>query len=97
MFGIKHLSPNDCRLIARMYVNFLNKKLNNFFRLAVFKTGLQRAFRDTRTQSLSMTRIKEFVNSNNSTPFSMGEINSAVEQMTNDNQVMLADGIVFLI
>ncbi|KAG5886368.1 hypothetical protein JTB14_034902 [Gonioctena quinquepunctata] len=66
-------------------------------RLSSFKSGLQRAFRDNRAQSLSLNRIREFVNVDNSSPFTQNEINAAILTMTDDNQVMLADGIVFLI
>lgn len=63
----------------------------------VFKDSLQRAFRENRSQSLSVVRIREFINRNNPSPFTSGEIDAAIEQMTNDNQVMMSDQIVFLI
>lgn len=66
-------------------------------RLALFKNGLQRTFRDSRSQSLALPRVRDSINSNNPDPFSQGEINAALHRMTEDNQIMLADGIVFLI
>ncbi|KAJ8950687.1 hypothetical protein NQ318_012767 [Aromia moschata] len=66
-------------------------------RFSAFKSSLQRAFRENRAQSLSLIRIREFVNTDNSSPYTQGEINTAIERMTDDNQVMSADGIVFLI
>lgn len=66
-------------------------------RLSSFKTTLCRAFQENRTQALSLSRVKEFVNKDNATPYSQGEISAAIEKMSDDNQVMMADGIVFLI
>ncbi|KAJ3641630.1 hypothetical protein Zmor_028126 [Zophobas morio] len=66
-------------------------------RLTQFKTGLHKAFKDNRAQSLSLTRVRDSVNSDNLEPFTQGEIQAALDQMTEDNQVMLADGIIFLI
>lgn len=66
-------------------------------RLTLFKKGLQKTFRDTRTQALGMARVINGVNSDNSEPFSQGEIRAALEQMSEQNQVMLNDDIVFLI
>jgi DNA replication licensing factor MCM3 len=66
-------------------------------RLTQFKTSLQRAFRDNRAQSLSLVRVRDSVNTDNVEPFTQGEIHAAIDQMTEENQVMMADGIVFLI
>jgi hypothetical protein len=65
--------------------------------LTQFKTSLQRAFRDNRAQSLSLVRVRDSVNTDNVEPFTQGEIHAAIDQMTEENQVMMADGIVFLI
>lgn len=67
-------------------------------RLEIFKSCVNKAFREARGQSLSLAKITEIVNSENANDqFSDGEIHSAVERMTDDNQIMVADGIVFLI
>ena len=66
-------------------------------RLSSFKTTLCRAFQENRTQALSLPKLKEFVNKDNLTPYTQGEIDAAIEKMTDENQVMMADGIVFLI
>lgn len=67
-------------------------------RLKVFKNGLQKVFREVRDSSLPVDRIVTYVNQNSGdVAFSQGEINSALEVMTNDNQIMVADDIVFLI
>lgn len=67
-------------------------------RLVVFRTGVHKAFRDARSESLAFEKIKDFVNKENENEiFSQGEIDSAVIRMTDDNQIMVADGIVFLV
>lgn len=67
-------------------------------RLIIFRTGVHKAFRDARTETLSFEKIKDFVNKENENEiFSQGEIDSAVIRMTDDNQIMVADGIVFLV
>ncbi|XP_066245196.1 DNA replication licensing factor Mcm3 isoform X2 [Euwallacea similis] len=66
-------------------------------RLATFRTLLNRAFQENRTQALSLVRVEEFVNKENSTPYTQGEIKAAIEKMSEENQVMMADGILFII
>ncbi|ENN78095.1 DNA replication licensing factor Mcm3 isoform X2 [Dendroctonus ponderosae] len=66
-------------------------------RLSSFKASLNRAFQESRTQSLSLVKVKEFINKDNSTPYSQGEIEAAIEKMSDENQVMMADGIIFII
>ncbi|CAH1956081.1 unnamed protein product [Acanthoscelides obtectus] len=66
-------------------------------RLSSFRSNLNRAFRESRTQSLSVNRIREFVNTDNASPYTNGEMTAALNRMTDDNQVMVADGNVFLI
>jgi DNA replication licensing factor MCM3 len=67
-------------------------------RLNVFKNGLQKVFRETRESSLPVDRIVNYINQNSGDEaFSQGEVNSALDRMTNDNQIMVADDIVFLI
>lgn len=67
-------------------------------RLKIFKNGLQKVFRESRDSSLPVTRIVTYVNQNSGdVVFSQGEIEAALELMTNENQIMVADEIVFLI
>lgn len=67
-------------------------------KLQVFKTNLQKAFRETRSQSLGLDKVKEYLAKNAAEErFSEGEINAAIKEMTEENQIMLADGIVILI
>lgn len=67
-------------------------------RLNIFKSGLQKVFRESRDSSLPLERIVNYVNQNSGdVAFTEGEVKSAMERMTNDNQIMVADDIVFLI
>ncbi|XP_063387262.1 DNA replication licensing factor Mcm3 [Cydia fagiglandana] len=67
-------------------------------RLAQFKTALHELFRSERANSLPLARIAAFVNEKFShAEFSPGELHAALDRMTADNHVMLADDIVFLI
>ncbi|XP_063827682.1 DNA replication licensing factor Mcm3 [Ostrinia nubilalis] len=67
-------------------------------RLSQFKTALQQLFRDERANSLPLDRITAHVNEAYAhETFSEGEIHAALDKMTQDNQVMMADDIVFLI
>lgn len=66
-------------------------------RLQQFKTLLQQLFRKERSQSISMVKVEEFVNSQMEEKYTKSEIKQAVDAMTNENQVMLADDILFLI
>lgn len=66
-------------------------------RLAVFKQNLSQAFREAREQTLALERLTAIINENATEPFTNSEINAAVELMSDANQIMVADGIVFLI
>lgn len=67
-------------------------------RLKIFKNGLQKAFREAREQSSSLASIITFIDQNSGdVAFTNTEITAAVEKMTDDNQIMLADDMVFLI
>lgn len=66
-------------------------------RLVVFKQKLNKAFRDVREQTLAVERLTTAINADLDDKFSQGEINAAIELMSDANQIMVADGIVFLI
>jgi hypothetical protein len=67
-------------------------------RLKSFKASLVKVFREERAQSLTLERVVEFANGEQSgEPFGQGEVSAAVTQMTDANQIMVADGMVFLI
>lgn len=66
-------------------------------RLAVFKQRLNQAFRGVREQTLAVEALTSAINQNIEQPFSTAEVNAAIEIMSDANQIMVADGIVFLI
>uniref|UniRef100_A0A336MH06 DNA replication licensing factor MCM3 n=1 Tax=Culicoides sonorensis TaxID=179676 RepID=A0A336MH06_CULSO len=67
-------------------------------RFKVFKTGLQRLFRESRQQSLPVTQVAEFVNRESGDEvLTQAEIDLALHRMTEDNQIMVADDFVILI
>lgn len=68
------------------------------FRFALFQTSLQKMFKDSHAQSLSLLRIRENINKEYpSHQFSEDEIKAALNEMAENNQVMVAEEIVFLI
>lgn len=66
-------------------------------RLLIFKQKLNQAFRDVREQTLAVEALTGAINQNIEQPFTPAEVNAAIEQMSEANQIMVADGIVFLI
>lgn len=66
-------------------------------RLTAFKSNLQKVFRSSRSQSLSLDNIKKNINEDQAEAFAAGEITAALRKMEEDNQIMISDGIVFLI
>ncbi|XP_047532080.1 DNA replication licensing factor Mcm3 [Vanessa atalanta] len=74
------------------------KKTIDTTRLTQFKSALQQVFREERANSLPLDRITSYVNEKYShETFDSGEIQAALDRMTQDNHVMMADDIVFLI
>lgn len=68
------------------------------YRFKSFRTSLVKVFREERAQSLTLERVMEFANGEQSgEPFSQNEVSAAITQMTDANQIMVADGMVFLI
>uniref|UniRef100_W5KR55 DNA replication licensing factor MCM3 n=1 Tax=Astyanax mexicanus TaxID=7994 RepID=W5KR55_ASTMX len=68
-----------------------------FFRLKEFKAALLEVFRSAHAQSVGMNALMEGVNKTCSTPFDQAEVRTALGRMQDDNQVMVADDIIFLI
>ncbi|XP_068850328.1 DNA replication licensing factor MCM3 isoform X5 [Capricornis sumatraensis] len=66
-------------------------------RLKAFKAALLEVFREAHAQSVGMNRLTESVNRDNEERFSAVEIQAALSRMQDDNQVMVSEGIVFLI
>ncbi|XP_076163964.1 minichromosome maintenance 3 [Ptiloglossa arizonensis] len=65
-------------------------------RLKVFKTLLHKLFQQQRAQSLSLSRVREYINSEQSHEFTSGEITAAINRMSDANQIMAADDNIFL-
>ena len=67
-------------------------------RFNVFKKSLTQLFRESRAQSLPSTRFRQYLTEQHTTePFRANEIRAAFERMTDANQIMVADDIIFLI
>lgn len=66
-------------------------------RLSLFRSKVCHAFMNFRQRSMSVKQLTEVVNTNNSEIFSQSEIDAALGQMTDMNQVMVSEGFVYLI
>ncbi|XP_012276713.1 DNA replication licensing factor Mcm3 [Orussus abietinus] len=66
-------------------------------RLKVFFSTLHKLFKEARTQTLPMARIREHLSSQHDPPFTPSEVSAALNQMMDANKLMLADDNVFLI
>lgn len=68
-----------------------------FLRLKEFKSALLETFRASHAQSVGMKSLMENINKSRPTPFEQAEVQAALVRMQDDNQVMVADDIIFLI
>ncbi|CAM4689683.1 unnamed protein product [Leuciscus chuanchicus] len=66
-------------------------------RLKEFKTALLEVFRSAHAQSVGMIALMESINKSCPSPFNETEVRAALARMQDDNQVMVADDIIFLI
>lgn len=66
------------------------------FRLKVFRTLLHKLFQQQRAQSLPLSRVREYINGEQSEEFTSGEITAAINKMSDANQIMAADDNIFL-
>ncbi|KAM5157727.1 maternal DNA replication licensing factor mcm3 isoform 1-T1 [Mantella aurantiaca] len=66
-------------------------------RIKQFKSALLKTFKTTRSQSVAIGQLLELINKGNAEPFELSEVKKALDNMQNDNQVMVADEMVFLI
>ncbi|EZA55765.1 DNA replication licensing factor Mcm3 [Ooceraea biroi] len=66
-------------------------------RLAVFRSSLNKLFQDRRTQTIPLAEVTSYLNTARSLDFTPDEIDAAIDTMTNANQIMAADGNIFLI
>lgn len=66
------------------------------FRLKVFRTLLHKLFQQQRAQSLSLSTVREYINTQQSQEFTSSEITAAINKMSDANQIMAADDNIFL-
>lgn len=66
-------------------------------RLKEFKSSLFAVFQSAHAQSVKMTKLMDEVNKERESRFTESEVRAALARMQDDNQVMVADDIVFLI
>ncbi|KAK7075067.1 MCM DNA helicase complex subunit [Halocaridina rubra] len=67
-------------------------------RLVLFRTTLSKLFKTDMTQSLAMSRIREFMKSEHKeSAFTEDEIEAAINKMSEANQVMYTGGMLFLV
>lgn len=66
-------------------------------RFVVFKQKLNQAFKASREETLTVERLTTVINQTVTEPFEGSEIRAALDLMSEANQIMVADGIVFLI
>ncbi|XP_040289435.1 maternal DNA replication licensing factor mcm3 [Bufo bufo] len=85
------------RKISESRVEIDTKRSLSQKRIKEFKAALLKAFKATRSQSVAVTQLLELINKGNHDPFELSEVKEMLDYMQNDNQVMLADDVVFLI
>lgn len=66
-------------------------------RFKAFKTALLDAFKAAHAQSLGMQTLMASINKENKVPFTEEEVQTALDKMQEDNQIMVTDHIIFLI
>ena len=70
-------------------------------RLKLFKAALMKAFQTTRSQSVAVTELMTLVNKTthgqDDPEFDEQEVEKLLGRMQADNQVMMSEGVVFLI
>lgn len=67
-------------------------------RLAAFRTAVSEAFSTEHAQSMPVGRVTQLVNTGRpDNPFSANEITAGLNTMEEANQVMVSEGVVFLI
>ncbi|XP_014829401.1 PREDICTED: DNA replication licensing factor MCM3 [Poecilia mexicana] len=66
-------------------------------RLKEFKSSLFAVFQSAHAQSVKMTKLMDEINKERESRFTEREVRAALARMQDDNQVMVADDIIFLI
>ena len=74
------------------------RKVISADRLSLFKSSISKMFQETHSGSATMDKLRQYVAQKHAAqPFSANEIAAAIERLTDDNHIMVSDGIVFLI
>ncbi|KAA0201694.1 hypothetical protein HAZT_HAZT009210 [Hyalella azteca] len=67
-------------------------------RLTAFRASMSKMFMESYSQTVTMDKLRSYMREKHADqPFSEDEIEAAVQRMTDDNQIMVADDMVFLI
>ncbi|XP_043803492.1 DNA replication licensing factor Mcm3 [Apis laboriosa] len=80
----------DCTILPETFI-VINEE-----RLKVFRTLLYKLFQQQRAQSLPLSRVREYINNQQSQEFTSNEITAAINKMSDANQIMVADDNIFL-
>lgn len=97
------LSAERCvRVCARVRVCLyfeMSRLLSCLFspRLKEFKSSLFAVFQSAHAQSVKMSALMDDINKERQNTFAEAEVRGALARMQDDNQVMVADDIIFLI
>lgn len=79
------------------FVNPVTMIIMFHYRLQEFRSALYAVFSSEHSQSLSVARVTVAINETNTSPFTAGEIETAFSRMEEANQIMVSEGMVFLI
>ena len=81
----------------RVWWRVISRLLVSSSRLKEFKSSLFAVFQSAHAQSVKMNTLMDDINKEREKRFSEPEVRSALRRMQDDNQVMVADDIIFLI
>ena len=105
--GTRAVTLTDARYVFKLLHDDNKSNTGNFiililvcfthFRLTEFRSAVVKAFSTEHSQSLPVDQLTELVNSGTASRFNSAEVSAALEQMQDANQVMVSEGVVFLI
>lgn len=82
---------------SNLYLCVTNSPSAASSRLKEFKSSLFAVFQSAHAQSVKMTTLMDDINKGRESRFSEPEVRIALSRMQDDNQIMVADDIIFLI
>uniref|UniRef100_A0A4W6CDM3 DNA replication licensing factor MCM3 n=1 Tax=Lates calcarifer TaxID=8187 RepID=A0A4W6CDM3_LATCA len=99
--GSEPYSPYDFNILLNCFLNVYASVMmiqkNIMIQLRKFKSSLFAVFQSAHAQSVKMKTLMDDINKERQNQFSEPEVRAALARMQDDNQVMLADDIIFLI